>query len=188
MKAEERKNLYDNLNVRDFVASDDVRAFVGKNYDEYSDIWLSDYAKKHEPRGVIFSLHFNLLALVITPAWFAYRKMYKVWAALLAFMCVISFIEAAMHQDLPVGAYIGAFVALSITSKGLYFGHVLEEMHKIKNYSEAGKQKYIQRFGGVSVMQSIILMIIYLAILLGVQILGEKIWPPLNNYIAWPSE
>lgn len=110
MKAKERKELYDTLNVREFVASDDVRKFVGKNYDEYSDVWLNDYAKKHEVRRVIFSLHFNLLAFLITPAWYAYRKMYKVWAALLGLMCAVSLFEAAIYKDLSSGAYIGAWI------------------------------------------------------------------------------
>lgn len=62
---------------------------------------------------------FNLFAILLLPAWLAYRRQWTTFITFVGLISVLPLIEGAIGFSIPAGAFIGTGVALGFMAHGL---------------------------------------------------------------------
>jgi hypothetical protein len=108
------------------MASSDVRdpdnwiprelfaAYVGPSSDDL----LAYYDKALAKKNPLF-MSFNLLAVLLFPAWLGLRRQWALWGTFTGLMGTLPFIELSLGFDIPGGAFIGVAVAMGCMARGL---------------------------------------------------------------------
>lgn len=126
---------------------------IGKNYDHYFDLWISDYKYNvlNEPKKKVKG-SFNWLALLAAPlVWFAYRRMYTYYFVTALMFCAMTFVEN--YYDLNSVSLLGAMLVFVIYSKDFYFGHLVGCIKKIDSMpNNERRASYLHWRRGVSVL------------------------------------
>ncbi len=167
VKAAER---YKNFDFEAFINAPTVHAFIGKNYQHYKEIWSADYAKYGKPERIMASMHFNLLALLMPPAWFAYRKMWTVLLIWLGAICGLTVVAAVTGIDIPGGTWTGMNIVIALMSKGMYFDHVTKFFEANKNLPGPALDRAIERQGGTSAGMAILGTVFSVLVIIAVEI------------------
>jgi hypothetical protein len=163
-------NRYKNFNFEAFINAPTVQAFIGKNYQHYKEIWSADYTKYGKPERMVASMHFNLLALLMPPAWFAYRKMWKVLLIWLGAICGLTVVATVSGVDIPGGAWTGVNIVIALMSKGMYFDHVTKFFEANKNLPGPALDRAIERQGGTSAGMAILGTVFSVLVIIAVEI------------------
>lgn len=163
----------------DFVNSQDVQDFVGKNYEKYQARWTKGIEKaKNVEKGVqMFS--FNLLAFLMLPAWLGYRKLHVAFAAYLFAICGLMLVEIFSGIYIPSSAYTGGFVALSFFVNSLYFAHVKKFFETLNQTHSGDREQLIKKVGGTSIPLAIgyavLAIILIISTIVGGSMLAESL-------------
>lgn len=176
------REIEKNFDFDAFINAPTVRAFIGKNYDHYKDIWSADYAKKKSLTGIITAWHLNWLGLLAGPvSWLAYRKMYAAAIGVTLVYCLATFVEFYLGKPFPTAAFVGVNVAVASIGKGQYFAHVMNFIEKNGTLSQAMFEQRIARDGGVSVPLAVAGFILSISAIIGCAAIGETIFGPLEG-------
>lgn len=134
----------------EFVNSEDVKNFVGKNYERYKAKWTKGIEKaKSVEKGVqMFSP--NLLAFLFLPAWLGYRKLHKAFVAYMITVCGLLLFEVFAGIYIPSSAYTGGLMALSFLMNGIYFAHVQKFFETLNQTDPKDREQLIKKVGGTS--------------------------------------
>ena len=164
-----------------FLEREDVKNFVGKNFEKFKATWLKG-VEKNNGHGIPSGFRWNTMAFLSIFTWLAYRKMWKMYAIFLGCMSAMTIFEiyAAFKWDYAAGSniYIGSLVVLSGLSTNLYFTEVLNFFEKNKNVPADVLADKIKKEGGVSVTYSILGTIGAIGTIFAAIQFGEMIWPP----------
>ena len=176
------REIDSNFDFDAFINAPTVRAFIGKNYDYYKDIWAKDYAKKKSIAGIMSSFHLNWLGLLAGPvSWFCYRKMYGVAIGITALYCVATLLEYYIGKPISSTAFVAANVILASMAKGYYFAHVRNFIEKNGTLSQTMFEQRIARDGGVSIPLAVGGFILSISAIIGCAAIGETIFGPLEG-------
>jgi hypothetical protein len=171
-----------NFDFDAFINAPTVRAFIGKNYDHYKEIWGRDYAKKKSVTGIISSFHLNWLGLLAGPvSWFSYRKMYGAAIGVTIVYCAATLVEYYYGKPFPTAGFVGVNVAIASMAKGQYFAHVMNFLEKNNTLSQAMFEQRIARDGGVSWPLAVAGFILSIAAIIGCAAIGEIVFGPLEG-------
>lgn len=169
------------LDVNAFLERPEVEAYVGKNYAYFKNLWQTDYAKLGNAKKITMRFHWNTLAFFIPFSWFAYRKMWGMALSLAALMVSLTFLEgygqAHWNYHPSSTTYIGAQLVLCLTSKNIYFLHVVDFFRKHENTPPETLLSLAQEKGGVNILYAILSTIGFIAALIGSVIISDIIWP-----------
>ena len=175
---------YRNFNFDAFINAPKVKDFIGNNYEHYRDLWTADYAKHGKPERIMTSMHFNLLALLMPPAWFGYRKMWVVLWSWLGLICGMTVLDEIFNADIPAASWTVANVVVAILCKGAYFDHVVKFFETNKNLPGPALERAIQRQGGTSVGMAFLACFISLIVILAVEVACYHYTNTLNAVIV----
>ncbi|HTQ06463.1 MAG TPA: DUF2628 domain-containing protein [Polyangiaceae bacterium] len=101
-------------NPEKFIPRDLFAAFVGPGSDD-----LLAYYDKAQEKGKPVVASFNLLALLLLPAWLGLRRLWAIWAVYTGLVALLHVVEYVLKVDLPAGAFVGFGVALGFMARGL---------------------------------------------------------------------
>ena len=98
---------------RQFIPRELFAAYVGAGSDD-----LLAYYDKVQERGNPFMMSFNLLAILILPAWFGLRRLWVLWCTYTGLIGLVAFAERALSIEIPSGAFVGTGVAMGLMARG----------------------------------------------------------------------
>jgi hypothetical protein len=104
------------LDLRDpqqFIPRELFAAYVGPGSDD-----LLAYYDKVQQRGNPVVMSFNLLAILILPAWFGLRRLWVLWGTYTGLIGLVTFAEQAFKIGIPSGAFVGIGVAMGLMARG----------------------------------------------------------------------
>jgi uncharacterized membrane protein (DUF485 family) len=104
------------LDLRDpqqFIPREFFAAYVGPD----SKNLLAYYDKARE-RGNPVVMSFNLLAILILPAWFGLHRLWVLWCTYTGLIGLVAFAERALGIEIPSGAFVGIGVAMGLMARG----------------------------------------------------------------------
>jgi hypothetical protein len=100
-------------------------AYVGPRSDDL----LAYYDKARDKKNLL-TMSFNLLAVLMLPAWLGLRQQWAMWATFTGLIGVLPFIEHALGIELPSGGFVGVGVAMGFMARGFLLtsanGHYLK--------------------------------------------------------------
>jgi hypothetical protein len=105
------------LDLRDpqqFIPRELFAAYVGPSSDD-----LLAYYDKVQQRGNPVVMSFNLLAILILPAWLGLHRLWVLWFTYTGLIGLVAFVEQAFKITIPSGAFVGIGVALGLMARGL---------------------------------------------------------------------
>lgn len=165
--------------LQNFLNKDAVKAFIGKNYEHFREIWINDYAK-NKSRGIATARHLNWLALLAGPVtWFAYRKMYIMALTFTLCYCAATLFEYAISTPLPIAGFVGINVYFACVSKGMYYEHIRAFFSKNHNTSPNELEALITRHGGTSTIAAVVGTVLMFASIFVTTVISEVIFGPL---------
>ena len=99
---------------KNWIPRDLFAAYVGPG----SDDMLAYYDKALLKKNPLF-MSFNLLAVLLLPAWLGLRQQWAMWATYTGLIGALPFIEHALGITIPNGAFAGSGVAMGLMARGL---------------------------------------------------------------------
>jgi hypothetical protein len=180
--SQEKQDYFKNLNVPAFLERPDVQAFIGPNFEKFKEKWLKDYAKSKDAARMLVRHHWNLMAFLFWPAWFAYRKMWKNLLMFSGAFMAIFVLESVWvhggHNPIPSAAYTGVHLVIGLMATNMYFMHVVNFFHDNAKTSPTEMNTLISEKGGTSWVLAVAGALVYLVAVIGVIILSDAIFPP----------
>ena len=92
---------------------------------------LAYYDKAKEKKNPL-TMSFNLLAVLVLPAWLGLRQQWAMWATFTGLIGVLPFIEHALGIQLPAGGFAGGAVAMGFMARGFLLTHANGQYAKLK--------------------------------------------------------
>jgi hypothetical protein len=89
-------------------------AYVGAGSDDL----LAYYDKARDKKNPLL-MSFNLLAVLVLPAWLGLHQQWALWGTFTGLIGILPFIEHALGIQLPMGAFVGVGVAMGFMARGL---------------------------------------------------------------------
>lgn len=168
--------IHDLTNLLD---REDVKQLIGKNYDFYRELWLSNYESvvMGEPKKPIKGRH-NIFAFFLFPVWAGYRKLYSLLGIIILFILGAALLDTYFGYELSgFSSFIGLF--LWLVYQDLYFEHIIKRSRKLdKIHSHERLLAYIKRYGGTSVMSAILSVPVSIAIMFIIAFVIFLFFPP----------
>src|SRR3989339_928478 len=107
--------------IQEFLDDPEVVNFIGKEYVRYRERWLRAFHKTQDIEKVHKVPALNILCFLSPPVWLAYRKQYKLFAAMLGLMSVLTTFEIFAGLLIPLPIYLLLFAVVSLYVSGSYF-------------------------------------------------------------------
>jgi hypothetical protein len=104
------------LDVRDpqnWIPRELFAAYVGPD----SEALLAYYDKAKVQKNPLL-MSFNLLAVLVLPAWLGLRQQWAMWATFTGLIGVVPFFEHALGVELPSSVFVGVGVAMGAMARG----------------------------------------------------------------------
>jgi hypothetical protein len=95
-----------------------------------SDDMLAYYDKALSKKNPLL-MSFNLLAVLLLPAWLGLRQQWAMWATFTGMIGAIPFIEQGLGISIPNGAFVGTGVAMGMMARGLLLTTANAKYHKL---------------------------------------------------------
>ncbi|MCC6598554.1 MAG: hypothetical protein IT559_07180 [Alphaproteobacteria bacterium] len=174
-----KESPFDGLVVDVFLNNPNVAEFVGKNFEHYKTLWLKDYAKKKAAKKMLTCIHWNTLALLLWPAWFAYRKMIKFLVILCVLTAALSFAEEYWNLGNGSGVGItGGMLVMALLSKSFYFSHVVEKINAIESMPDPEQRAImLEKQGGTSIAYAVLGVLFFVLTQVLALYLGSSLKP-----------
>jgi hypothetical protein len=102
-------------------------AYVGENSDDMLAYYDKAAAKKNP-----MLMSFNLLAVLLLPAWLGLRSLWTMWATYTGLIGILPFIEHALGINFPAGAFVGIGVTMGFMARGLLLASANGRYLKLK--------------------------------------------------------
>ena len=102
-------------------------AYVGPSSDDL----LAYYDKAVSKRNPLL-MSFNLLALLLLPAWLGLRRQWALWGTFTGLVGILPLIELALGVNIPTGAFVGVGVAMGGMARGLLLTSANAQYQKLK--------------------------------------------------------
>jgi len=102
-------------------------AYVGSGSDDL----LAYYDKAVAKKNPLF-MSFNLLAVLLFPAWLGLRRQWAMWGTFTGLIGILPFIELALGVPIPTGAFVGVAVAMGCMARGLLLTSANAQYLKLK--------------------------------------------------------
>lgn len=107
-------------------------AYVGPS----SDDMLAYYDKAVSKRNPLL-MSFNLLAVLLLPAWLGLRRQWALWATFTGLVGILPFLELALGVSIPMGAFVGIGVAMGCMARGLLLTSANAQYLKLKRQGQS---------------------------------------------------
>jgi hypothetical protein len=92
---------------------------------------LAYYDKALAKNNPLF-MSFNLLAMLLLPAWLGLRRQWAMWGTFTGLFSSLSFVELALGAHIPAGAFVGVGVAMGGLARGLLLTSANAQYLKLK--------------------------------------------------------
>ena len=102
-------------------------AYVGPSSDDL----LAYYDKAVAKKNLLF-MSFNLLAMLLLPAWLGLRRQWAMWGTFTGLIGILPFLELALGVHIPAGAKVGVWVAMGGMARGLLLTTANAQYLKLK--------------------------------------------------------
>ena len=102
-------------------------AYVGSGSDDL----VAYYDKALVKKNPLF-MSFNLLAVLLLPAWLGLRRQWAMWGTFTGLIGILPFIELALGVSVPAGALVGVGVAMGGMARGLLLTTANAQYLKLK--------------------------------------------------------
>lgn len=149
--------------LTDFLDRDYVKQMIGKNYDFYRELWLSNYESvvMGEPKKSIKG-RYNIFAFFFFPVWAAYRKLYYILGIFILLDLSMTIFAAYIGLHLPyITQWLNIFFWISY--KDIYLTHLIKSNNTLdKIHPQCRKFK---PYNGTNVPLGIIAFIAYIILL-----------------------
>jgi hypothetical protein len=119
-----------NADVRDpknWIPRELFAAYVGPSSDDL----LAYYDRALSKKNPLF-MSFNLLAVLLFPAWLGLRRQWAMWGTFTGLVSILPFIELSLGVNIPGGAFVGIGVAMGCMARGLLLTSANAQYLKLK--------------------------------------------------------
>lgn len=169
-----------NIDTVAFLEKEEVRKFVGKNFDKFKIKWLKGVKTKNG-KGPPQGFRWNTMAFLSIFTWLSYRKMWIMYAVFLSCMSLATIFESyavyKWNYKFSSTTYLGPLIVMGCLSTNLYFLHVANFFERNKDLPSDQLEAKIEKEGGASVGYAIAGTIFAIFAIMAAAVFGTIIWP-----------